>query len=71
MNTIQDPFKITYTNNGYKVNKPNDQSGAYVDLQIAIDLLNELKVLKSICEEHIEEFNRPYLNELIKQNDLS
>ena len=71
MNTCKDPLKLTYSEQifvGYKVSKPDNQSGEYVDKAVADNMLKHLLRLKEILEEEIPEFNIPSLNELIKLN---
>lgn len=66
-NNCTTPLKLTWdsVSNQYKVNKPDDQSGEYVDKSVANDLLLHLLHLKQICEEEIPEFNIPDLNKAI------
>lgn len=63
-NNCKYPLKLSWTN-CYKVNKPLDQSGLYVDKQIADDLLNALIDLKERCEKNDPEFNLPIVNDAI------
>jgi len=53
MNNCKTPLKLTTpeTFEGYKVNKPNDQTGEYVDKEIADELLEA-------CQWAIEQFKR-------------
>jgi hypothetical protein len=67
-NTCENPLKLTYSKQflvGYKVNKPSDQSGEYVDKKIADDLLKALINLRERCTKHDSEFNMPELNDAI------
>lgn len=49
MNTLNNPLKLTY-NDGYKVNKPNDQSGEYIDASIGSDLVGAINAIIGVCE---------------------
>lgn len=51
MNTISNPLVLTYRE-GYKVNKPGEQSGEYVDKQVAVDLLEAILA----CEVTLKAF---------------
>lgn len=52
MNTINDPLKLTFNQSQfeYKVNKPEEQSGEYVDRSIALQLLDELQKANRIIQ---------------------
>jgi hypothetical protein len=64
LNNCKHPLQLSWTDQ-YKVNKPLDQSGLYVDKQIADDLLNALINLKDRCEKNDPEFNLPMVNDAI------
>lgn len=49
MNTLNDPLKITF-NGEYKVNKPNDQTGEYIDVSIGSDLVGGINAVLAIFE---------------------
>jgi hypothetical protein len=54
MNNCKNPLKLTYSRQlfvGYKVSKPNDQTGEYVDKKVADELL-------SACEWAKEQFKK-------------
>jgi len=71
MNTCKNPLKITYNpHTGYKVNKPNDQSGEYVDKEIADKMLHALIDIRERCMADDPEFNLPKLNEAIELNSV-
>lgn len=70
MNNVTLPLKLTYNPQlfvGYKVNKPLDQSGEYVDKKVADNLLQALIELRKRCEQCDAEFNMPFVNEAIEQ----
>lgn len=48
-NNISSPLKLTF-NGEYKVNKPLDQSGEYVDLAFALELEQKNKTLMELVE---------------------
>lgn len=66
-NTCANPLKLSWNDTvfQYKVNKPQDQSGQYVDKAIADALLKELQELKDRILTHDPDFNIPSLNEAI------
>ena len=54
MNNCKEPLKLTYSPQlfvGYKVSKPNDQTGEYVDKKVADELL-------AACEWAKEQFKK-------------
>ena len=61
MNNITSPLKLTWKEQEwqYKTNKPHDQSGEYVDKQIADNLLS---ALENLVEHHLSK-DREYINE--------
>lgn len=63
-NTCGNPLKLTWHSSEwqYKVNKPLDQSGLYVDKEIADALLFELIALRNRIEQDDSDFNIPSLN---------
>lgn len=66
-NTCANPLKLSRNDTvfQYKVNKPQDQSGLYVDKAIADALLKELQELKARILTTDPDFNIPSLNEAI------
>ena len=63
MNNCKNPLKLTWHEevNQYKVNKPEDQSGLYVDKAIADLLLAALQNLKARYQPIDPVFNLDYL----------
>lgn len=49
MNNLNNPLKLTF-NGEYKVNKPQDQSGEYIDAAIGEELVGGLQALLAACE---------------------
>lgn len=76
MNTINDPLKLTFNQSQfeYKVNKPNEQSGEYVDRQIAVDLLNELckahRIIQVLLNE-VPDGQKPSIARKLQKEDVS
>ncbi len=67
-NNCTNPLKLTWNarESQYKVNKPLDQSGEYVDKSIADALLAALVDLKERCLVDDPEFNLPRVNAAIE-----
>ena len=67
MNNITSPLKLTWKDQEweYKVNKPHDQSGEYVDKQIAVNLLSALEKLVEQFDkiEPLYSIETEYINE--------
>lgn len=73
-NTIKSPLVLTDSIQGYKVNKPLDQSGEYVDKSMAEALLS---ALKDFCDLRTAQSNEDFIkayhkaHEAIKQAEES
>lgn len=67
-NNCTNPLKLTWKESEwkYKVNKPLNQSGEYVDKSIADALLHSIIQVRDICMAYDSEFNLPSLNEAIE-----
>lgn len=61
MNTCKAPLKLTWNGEMYKVNKPNDHSGEYVDKALADRLLESLVEILEITDKKHDAWERAKL----------
>lgn len=62
MNNCKNPLKLTYSPQllvGYKVSKPNDQTGEYVDKKVADELLSACEWAKAQFKRLADDGNYP------------
>lgn len=73
INNCTSPLKLNWKESEYqyKVNKPFNQSGEYVDKKVADAMLNALIEIRDICIVDDSEFNLPKLNEAIELATMS
>jgi len=68
INNCTSPLKLIWKESEwqYKVNKPLDQSGEYVDKKVADAMLHALIDIRDRCMANDPEFNLPKLNDAIE-----
>ena len=62
-NHLDSPLRISWTNEGYKVNKPNFDGGEFIDKQIGVSVL-------AACHNallEIRKLNNPFLRDTQKE----